>query len=124
MWPEFIIPAALAIQNTIAIPWSVIAFAIGVVILVWLFVGGFVGFVIAAFTPNRPLLKGSLVGIGVAAGAGVVVIAGIGIALLPNIPLIPDALWVVGWAGLIITAVAIAVMIIRRIGRNAKTRAH
>ena len=123
MWPEFINPAALALQNSIDIHWSVLAFVIGVVILGWLFAGGFVGFFIAAFTPNRPLLKGGLVGIGVAAGAGVVVIAGIGIALLPNIPPIPDALWVVGWAGLIITAAAIAVIIIRRIGRNAKTRA-
>ena len=119
MWPEFITPAALAlIQHSVGLG-PVIAVIVGLVRLGWLFAGGFVGFLIAVFTPNRPLLKGGLVGIGVAAGAGVVVIAGIGIALLPNIPPIPDALWFVGWAGLILTAVAIAVAIIRRIGRNA-----
>ena len=122
MWYEFITPAALALIQEFEIPWQLVAFVIGVISLGWLFMGGFAGFVIAAFTLNQPLLKVSLVGIGVAAGAAVVVIAVLGL-LNPFHP-VPTAIWVIVWVGLAITAVAIAVMIIRRIGRNAKTRAH
>lgn len=89
------------------------------VILGLLLAGGFIGIVIAAFTPNASALKGALVGIGVTACAGIVVIAGIGLAIVVEFPPIPTAMWVVGWAGLLTASVCSAVAIIRRIGRNA-----
>lgn len=102
--------------------WDIVLIAtvIGVLIIIAIgFVGGFVGAFIAACTPNAPVWKGALVGIGVTAGAVIVVIAGIGLAMAMNFPPIPDGMWAVGWAGLATIAVGSAVVIIRRIGRNA-----
>ena len=121
MWAEFITPAAIAaIQHSFGPLWDIVrimAVFAALISLGLLLAGGIVGIVIAALTPNAPVLKGALVGIGVA--AGVVVIAGIGLAIAAVFHPTPTAMWLVGLAGLITASVCTAVLIIRRIGRNA-----
>ena len=87
------------------------AVLVGPIILGLLLAGGFVGIVIAAFTPNASVLKGAFVGIGVTVCGSVVGMIAIVVAPHP----IPVAMWVVFWVGLVTTAVCTAVVIIRRI---------
>ena len=85
------------------------------IILGLLLASGIVGIVIAAFTPNASALKGALVGIGVTVCGSVVGMIAIVVAPHP----MPVAIWVIIWAGLVTVVVCIAIVIIRRIGRNA-----
>ena len=125
MWGESVTLAAMGlIQHSIGIDtaWLLI---IGTIICGWLLGGGLVGVVIAALTPNAPALEGCIVGVTVAVGAGIVVIAGliviniIGFDAQVRVESIPTAIWVVFWVGLAVTAVAVAVIIIRSMGRKA-----
>lgn len=125
MWGEFITLAAMGlIQHSIGIDTAFLLIA-GAIICGWLLGGGLAGVVIAALTPNAPALDGCIVGVMVAVGAGMVVIAGliviniIGFDAQVRFESIPTAIRVVFWVGLVTTAVGTAVIIIRRIGRKA-----
>ena len=115
MWAEFITLAAIAaIQHSVGVREIVVMMAVAI-ILGLLLAGGFVGIVIAAFTPNASVLKGAFVGIGVTVCGSIVGVIAIPVAPHP----LPVAMWVLFWVGLVTAAVCIAVVIIRRIGRSA-----
>ena len=125
MWGELVTLAAMGlIQHSIGIDtaWLLIT---GAIICGWLLGGGLVGVIIAAITPNAPALEGCIVGVTVAVGAGIVVIAGLIVINLMGfddqlrLQSIPTAIWVVFWVGLAVTAVAVAAIIIWRMGRKA-----
>ena len=125
MWGELVTLAAMGlIQHSPGIDTAFLL-TTGAIICGWLLGGGLTGVVIAALTPNAPALEGCIVGVTVAVGAGMVVIAGLivinlmGFDAQLRLQSIPTAIWVVFWVGLAVTVVAVAVIIIRRMGHKA-----
>ena len=115
MWGEFVTLAAMGlIQHSFGTNWPAIAVMAGLIIFIWLSAGGFVGVLIASSTPERPLLKGALAGIGAAFCAGVVVVVAFELDTIAHSHAIPTIR-----VGVVVAAVAVAVIIIRRMGRKA-----
>lgn len=116
MWGELVTLVAMGLiqDQDFGTPWVAIGVIAGLISLAWLSVGGFVGVLIASSAPKRPLLKGALAGIGAAACAGIVVIIAFELDTIAHSHAIPTIR-----VGVVVAAVAVAVIIIWRMGRNA-----